>query len=213
MVSLMNNIQNQHILKSMPLMASILGDKYGVEVVIGGDNAMTDGNIIYLPSLPLECDDTFLALLRGFADHESAHIRYSDFELIKNAVLTDFEHFVWNCIEDWRIEQLIANHFSGCKVNLHWLIHHIFIKMKKKSKHANLRDVLAEWILLSVRSWDVEELRSQVNHLERKIDKAIPQLCEELRYILSAVQKYCKSTKDAMGYAKAIVSCIDRYIN
>jgi len=54
-------IQNKHIIKSLPLLAAVLGRKYGVEVVIGGSNACTNGKTIYLPTLPQDYSDTLLA--------------------------------------------------------------------------------------------------------------------------------------------------------
>jgi len=35
----------------------------------GGQEASTDGNVISLPDLPLDCDDTLLGLIRGYIDH------------------------------------------------------------------------------------------------------------------------------------------------
>lgn len=53
----------RHVMRSLPLLAAVLGDAYGVEVVIGGgDSAHTDGKTIHLPSLPLDGDATALAL-------------------------------------------------------------------------------------------------------------------------------------------------------
>jgi len=62
-------MQHKHIIRSLPLLASILGRKYGVQVRIGGQEASTDGNVISLPDLPLDCDDTLLGLIRGYIDH------------------------------------------------------------------------------------------------------------------------------------------------
>ncbi len=208
----MKHIQNEHIMKSIPLLASILGDRYGIEIIISGDSAMTDGNTIYLPALPLDCDDTFLGLLRGFLDHEAAHIRYTDFDLVKNEKLSNFEHFVWNCIEDWRIESKMARHFTGCKLNFHWLIYHVFITTKKKKRQQKLEDMLADWILLSIRSWNVEELEKQTKALEKHINIQCPRLLSELGAILLEVKNKCKTCEEALYYAKAIVACIENYI-
>lgn len=38
-------MNHKHIIKSLPLLASVLGRKYGVQVRIGGDNAFTNGNV------------------------------------------------------------------------------------------------------------------------------------------------------------------------
>lgn len=189
-------------------MASILGDKYGVRVEIGGDTAMTDGNTIYLPNLPQKNSNDFIWLLRAYLDHESAHIRYSDFALIAKAKLTPFEKFVWNCIEDWRVEKLMGQHFTGCKANFHWLIRYVFYKDKKKM--VNLKEGLADWLLLTIRSWDVAELDKQCKHLEKQIYAECPQLLTELGLLLCEVEEKCHSAKDALHYAKSIVDCIKK---
>ena len=72
-------IQNQSIVRSLPLVASVLGKRYGVKVAIGGDKACTDGSTIHLPALPPDGDETLLGLVRSFIDHESAHVRSTDF--------------------------------------------------------------------------------------------------------------------------------------
>ena len=63
---------NNLIMKSLPMVASVLGRKYGVKVAIGGKDAYTDGNTIHLPALPLECSETLIGLARGYIDHEAA---------------------------------------------------------------------------------------------------------------------------------------------
>lgn len=67
-------IKIRDIMASLPLVASALGDKYGVTVNIGGNQAYTDGKNINLPTLPLDCDTELLTLARSFLDHEAAHI-------------------------------------------------------------------------------------------------------------------------------------------
>ena len=62
-------IDTQAVTRSLPLVASVLGRKYGVKVEIGGDEAYTNGETIHLPALPVDIPDTFLALARGFLDH------------------------------------------------------------------------------------------------------------------------------------------------
>jgi hypothetical protein len=91
---------------SLPLIASALGRRYGVKVVIGSDKAMTDGKSIFLPSLPLESDPDTISLARGYVDHESAHISETDFDLVKRSALKPVEKHLWNIIEDFRIERI-----------------------------------------------------------------------------------------------------------
>lgn len=40
----------------LPLLASVLGNQYGVTVEIGGSEAYTDGKTIHLPALPLDSE-------------------------------------------------------------------------------------------------------------------------------------------------------------
>ena len=119
-------MNNKLIMQSLPLVAAVLGNKYGVQVTIGGSKAFTDGSTINLPSLPLDCDETLIGLARGYIDHESAHIRETNFESLKNAQLTPLEMHIWNCIEDWRVENKLAEIFPGCRGNFDWLIRHFF---------------------------------------------------------------------------------------
>lgn len=67
-------IQNKDIINCLPLLASVLGDRYGVEVRIGGHDACTNGKVIRIPALPVDCDKTALALAKGYIDHESASV-------------------------------------------------------------------------------------------------------------------------------------------
>ena len=76
-------IRTKDVLNCLPLVASILGDRYGVQVRIGGNEACTNGKVIHLPSLPMDCEPELLALARSFVDHESGHIRHTDFSVLK----------------------------------------------------------------------------------------------------------------------------------
>ena len=72
-------IDTQAVMRSLPLVASVLGRKYGVKVEMGGADAYTDGKTIHLPAMPSEVPDTLLAMVRGFLDHEAGHVRDTDF--------------------------------------------------------------------------------------------------------------------------------------
>ena len=125
------HIRNRDVLHCLPLLASVLGDQYGVEVCIGGNKAATNGKVIQIPSLPMEADETVLALVRGYIDHESGHIRYTDYNAIYTAQMDAVTKHIWNSIEDWRIENKLAEIYPGCRHNLHWLMRHIFLEKKK----------------------------------------------------------------------------------
>ncbi|MBB5144811.1 hypothetical protein HNQ38_002937, partial [Desulfovibrio intestinalis] len=115
-------IRTKDVLNCLPLLASVLGDQYGVQVRIGGSEACTNGKVIQLPSLPMDCEPELLALARSFVDHESGHIRHTDFVVLKAANLDPVTFNLFNCLEDWRIEKKLSAIFPGCRQNLNWLI-------------------------------------------------------------------------------------------
>ena len=45
-------IDTQAVVRSLPLVAGVLGKRYGISVEIGGSRACTDGKTIQLPALP-----------------------------------------------------------------------------------------------------------------------------------------------------------------
>ena len=111
-------------MKALPLVASMLGDKLGVEVVIGDmKTASTNGNIIMLPALPMCGEEELSALVNGYIDHEAAHIRHTDFEAIKSSRLNPLEKHIENTIEDWRVEHEIVKRYPGCRDHFRWAYH------------------------------------------------------------------------------------------
>lgn len=83
-------LKQKDIMDCLPLLASVLGNQYGVTVEIGGSEAYTDGKTIHLPALPLDSEPELITMIKGYTDHESAHIRETDFEILRKANLTPF---------------------------------------------------------------------------------------------------------------------------
>lgn len=205
----------KHIIKALPLLASVLGRKYGVEVRIGGDQAFTNGNIIQLPSLPLDGDETVIGLLRGYLDHEAAHIRATDFDALSAANVTPLEKHIWNMLEDHRVENVLSGIYPGCRENFQWLIKHLFLPKPEESKlKAAAPDpalLILDWLLTTVRSWDVKELCEERDRLRASAEIHYPGLPHELEPVLRLVPKQCASTLDAFGFACEIANIIRMY--
>lgn len=105
---------------TLPLVAKALGEKYDIQVQISGDQAYTNGRIINLPSLPDSKEASLLA--RGYIDHESAHIRFTDFS-VKSS--TSMLKCMTNILEDIRIEKMMGAKYPGCRSNLKDLAEHL----------------------------------------------------------------------------------------
>ncbi len=206
-------MKHKHIIRSLPLIASILGRKYGVQVYIGGTKACTNGNTIYLPSLPFDCDDTILGLVRGYTDHESAHVRDTDFQALKAANLSPLEHHVWNILEDRRVENKLADCFPGCRQNFQWLIKHIFLPENGVPiRNPDPSGLVLDWLLITVRSWDVPELLPERNKLSAAVEVAFPGLVKALDLIMSGIPAYCCNTQACIEKAREIIEAIKKHV-
>jgi cobalamin biosynthesis protein CobT len=106
-----------HLIGSLPIVAQALGDKLGVRVEIGGDQAATDGSTIWIPALPPD-DEAAVILARGFIDHEAGHIRFTKGTMTG----TPLEQSLQNILEDVRIERAMTERYPGAGQNLKRLV-------------------------------------------------------------------------------------------
>lgn len=201
-------IGTKDILGCLPLLASVLGDKYGVIVRIGGETASTDGKIIHIPSLPLESEAEVASLVKGFIDHESAHIRDTDFEAMRNAGMTQVERTIFNMIEDWRVEHKLCEIYPGCRKNLDYLIRRYFVEEEEAGAGDNPALAVMNYILLSIRAWDVEEVDRPKQELHELLKENYLELLDNLEGILVEVKRNCPDTNAAIEYAKRIADCL-----
>jgi uncharacterized protein YegL len=205
-------IDTRAVMRSLPLVASVLGRKYGVKVEMGGTDAYTDGKTIHLPAMPSEVPDTLLAMVRGFLDHEAGHVRDTDFNALQESRLSPIEMHVWNTLEDWRVEHRLASIFPGCRQNFDWLIGHLFGSEDRDEPAEPAMNIL-NWLLLEVRSWDVLSLSRQRDNLARQVDRDFSGVRTVIEPILQEVPAKCASTQDAIKYAREIVRALDQYAN
>ena len=205
-------IRTKDVLNCLPLLASILGDRYGVQVRIGGKEACTDGKVIHLPSLPMDCEPEILALAKGFCDHEAAHIRHTDFSVLKAENLDPVTFNLFNCLEDWRVEKKLSGIFPGCRRNLNWLIRRFFVEQAQpRAGDDSPALVTLDYVLLTVRAWDVDEVNPARQNAARIMEQHFPSLKEALDAILVKVYIHCPDTAAAVAYARQIALCIRQW--
>ena len=205
-------IRTKDVLNCLPLVASILGDRYGVQVRIGGNEACTNGKVIHLPSLPMDCEPELLALARSFVDHESGHIRHTDFSVLKAANLDPVTFNLFNCLEDWRVEKKLSGIFPGCRRNLNWLIRRFFVEQAQpRAGDDSPALTVLDYVLLTVRAWDVDEVTPARQKSAIIIEQHFPSLREALDVILAKVYIHCPDTTAAVEYARQIGQCIRQW--
>jgi len=108
------------LVKSLPIVAKALGRNMGVKVELDASHAWTDGNVIYLPSLPLQ-DLGVETLGLGYIIHEAGHIRYSDFS-IDYAEFSPIVRKLIGIMEDIRMEKCIIRDYPGAYKKLSNLV-------------------------------------------------------------------------------------------
>ena len=205
-------IQTKDVLNCLPLLASILGDRYGVQVRIGGKEACTNGKVIHLPSLPTDCEPELLALAKGFTDHEAAHIRHTDFSVLRAANLDPVTFNLFNCLEDWRVEKKLSGIFPGCRRNLNWLIRRFFVEQAQpRAGDDSPALAVLDYVLLTVRAWDVDEVTLARQNAANIIEQHFPGLKAAMDAILVKVYIHCPDTNAAVEYARQIALCIRQW--
>ena len=205
-------IRSKDVLNCLPLLASVLGDQYGVQVRIGGKEACTNGKVIYLPALPMDCEPELLAMARGFVDHEAAHIRHTDFTALRTAKLDPVTFNLFNCLEDWRIEKKLSAIFPGCRHNLNWLIRRFFVEeAESRAGDDPPALVVLDYVLLTVRAWDVEEVNKPRMAAADALRQQFPGLKEVLDAVLAKVRIHCPDTGAAIAYARLLAQAIRQW--
>lgn len=110
---------NNRITNALPIMVNNYSKMFGVSVRMQGTSAYTNGKVITIPRLDIS-DPSKARLAYGYLAHESAHVRYTDFKLIKNEFIKEdlLRFSLFNILEDSRIEALISREYIGVYENL-----------------------------------------------------------------------------------------------
>ena len=114
------------LIHEMTVTSRVLGRDEGIKIVFEGDQAATDGKTIFLPTLPLDAtlDRLTVQQLRGPADHEACHIRFTDMETVipwynkLHASNRGVLKSIHNCIEDVWMESKAIERYQGTFKNL-----------------------------------------------------------------------------------------------
>ena len=110
---LTNGIQVQKYVKAS-------AGRAGISVVFEEcDHPRHDGRTIYLPRITVKTTEDELKQLMDSTDHEVAHDRFSDFEILKQKDMerTKLLMFIWNFLEDSRVNVIEAREYLGFREN------------------------------------------------------------------------------------------------
>ena len=112
-------------------LARTLTEEFGVKVVCQGDQALTDGSTIVLPSLPEPMSSSLERMVVGYLDHEMAHVAFSDFKVVKKFNTRHPGHEgMLNVVEDALIERRAMKRWPGVRANLDAMFAQIHDRVK-----------------------------------------------------------------------------------
>lgn len=121
MRAVVKTILGSELRRLIVTLVNAIGKRDLIEVTFKGTRAYTDGRKIVLPAIRDLAEikyETARALI-GYAIHEVAHIRYTDFDQVTRSyeagkLVKKFQ----NCIEDYRIEREMTKAFAGAASDL-----------------------------------------------------------------------------------------------
>jgi len=201
-------VRKKDLMGALPILATMLGDKFGVKVRIGGYSPKTDGKTIYLPDLDSN-DPDMVTLAIGHLDHEAAHIRYTDFDVKTGSPV---EHRMTGILEDYRIEKLLGSHFPGARKNLMESMDSMIRKGIARSvdRTSPPTEIFATYTLAEVLHslYGTETIIQMRNQAEDALRHAFPVgVCTRLAGLLDQVGQMA-DTADANQLAKRILAML-----
>lgn len=207
-------------LSSLAMVAGALSRKYGVRVRSSGDDAFTvpdknGGYVINIPAVAVD-DPEYVGMIRGFIDHETAHCRFTDWDVWKKCTdLGDFYKAVGNIFEDGFIERRISGSFIGCKHNLERLATLMFDTKFEKAEPADSPEHtlarIARYILYVVRGESNGNIAKHIPQRREELEEVLPGLAAELDPLLAEAADI-DSTSDTLDLTRRVKQLLQKYM-
>jgi len=197
---------------AFPIVAAAIGNRFGIQVKVGGDQAYTDGKLIQLPAYNGN-DPDYQDYAWGLLAHEAAHLRYSDFTLAYGSSV--LRRRLCGAIEDVRIEYELAKDFPGTRLTLRTVIEKMiasggFVAANQDDHPAN---VLYGYVLKSLRARVLGQtaLNPLVEISDRVLKFHFPAgAVIRLKGLLSEVPDSLTSEADCLHLADRILTLIEQ---
>jgi len=188
----------------------------GMTVTVQGNHAYTDGKHINIPVLPENDQDSLIAV-RGFLDHEAAHVRFTDMTVHKPE---GFTGVLLNLLEDIRIEHRIAQHYPGSKQNLtdlaDLLIRQGFMQLPDPDEKAELSpaEVFMTWLSLKLQfeKLNYPAVKEPFEEVKDVAQAVFPlDFLEKIAAITNPILQL-PAVQDTLKMTQEIVSLFENYI-
>lgn len=186
----------------------MLADRYGIHVVCKGDRCLTDGNTIVLPMLP-DCIESpkLLSLVRYYLDHECGHlVGESDFKLMKKFSKSEGEASaaILDSIEDCRVEQIMADVWAGCGINLRLGLKELLSRLNADEDPAKMNPIKQILTAIYVCGKGLE--------IPDWVDPEIKKIVEGHAQELQEIPLWANKTKDLIPLAQSMTEELRQYL-
>lgn len=205
-------MKNRTLHNAFPIVAAAIGNRFGIKVSVGGDQAFTDGRSIQLPAYDGD-DPDYQEVAWGLLAHEAAHIRYSDFTLHYGSSV--LRRRLCNAIEDVRIEHELAKDFPGTRLTIRTVIEKMIVKggFVANSIDDHPANILYSFVLKSLRARVLGQtaLLPLVEQTEVALKAKYPKgAVTRLKGLLSEVPEELQSESDCLQLTDRILIMIEQ---
>jgi nitric oxide reductase activation protein len=202
---------NHPLKKALPIVAAAYGEKFGVKVLIQGQDAFTDGERIVIPTANPD-DPHYQQIAWGYLAHEAAHIRHTNFDMVQKASSKPIRKALLNIIEDVRIENELAKDYPGTRRSISKVIEYM-VDTQQMCVPEQLEPAsnLQAWLLFRLRCHFLGQ--KALTPLYQTVDERVRQLfptaaMSRLSAMLTAVPSLA-STGEVLKLVDAIVAMLE----
>ena len=202
---------NHPLKNALPIVAAAYGEKFGVKVLIQGQDAFTDGERIVIPTANPD-DPHYQQIAWGYLAHEAAHIRHTNFDMVQKASSKPIRKALLNIIEDVRIENALAKDYPGIRRSISQVIEYM-VDTQQMCVPEQLEPAsnLQAWLLFRLRCHFLGQ--KALTPLYQAVDERVRQLfpaaaMSRLSAMLTAVPSLA-STGEVLKLVDAIVAMLE----
>ncbi|EJS2612006.1 VWA domain-containing protein [Vibrio alginolyticus] len=202
---------NHPLKNALPIVAAAYGEKFGVKVLIQGQDAFTDGERIVIPTANPD-DPHYQQIAWGYLAHEAAHIRHTNFDMVQKASSKPIRKALLNIIEDVRIENELAKDYPGTRRSISKVIEYM-VDSQQMCVPEQLEPAsnLQAWLLFRLRCHFLGQ--KALTPLYQAVDERVRQLfpaaaMSRLSAMLTAVPSLA-STGEVLKLVDAIVAMLE----
>lgn len=202
---------NHPLKNALPIVAAAYGEKFGVKVLIQGQDAFTDGERIVIPTANPD-DPYYQQIAWGYLAHEAAHIRHTNFDMVKKASSKPIRKALLNIIEDVRIENELAKDYPGTRRSISQVIEYMVDTQQMcVPEQPEPASNLQAWLLCRLRCHFLGQ--KALTPLYQAVDERVRQLfpaaaMSRLSAMLTAVPSL-GSTGEVLKLVDAIVAMLE----